>query len=81
MISDDVRAPITLSPAGSAQLPTEIDPADVPVPGTPPGEDFWQGWLAYIEDEDAESEQQEFKRIEFNVKFNTVYFRLELFRP
>ena len=58
-MSDDVdlRTPITLSPGGSADAPSEMDGVDVPVPGTPPGEEFWEDWLAEI----AESEKAEFE--------------------
>ena len=50
-ISDDVRSPITLSPDRSAA--SEVDGVDVPVPGTPPGEDFWEAWLSEIAESEA----------------------------
>ena len=60
VISDEiVRTPITLSPDGSGEIASEMDGVDVPIPGTPPGEElFWETWLAEI----AESEKEELRR-------------------
>ena len=55
VISDDLITPITLSPDRSDE--PEVDGVNVPVPGTPPGEDFWEAWLSEIADSESNDGQ------------------------